>query len=89
MELWPGYVTAVQQYDGGLLLMLDVSHRLIRTDTALDFLLVVTKHMHISIVGASGFMLIMPWWAEPPDAYSICMCICHSVRRKNSVSAEN
>lgn len=38
MELWPGYVSSIQQLDGGLLLMFDVSHRLLRTDTALDFL---------------------------------------------------
>lgn len=38
MELWPGYVTAIQEYDGGLMLLFDVSHRLLRTDSALDFL---------------------------------------------------
>ena len=38
MELWPGYISAIQQYDGGLMLMFDVSHRLMRTDSALDFL---------------------------------------------------
>jgi aubergine-like protein len=38
LELWPGYVSSIQQLDGGLLLMFDVSHRLLRTDTALDFL---------------------------------------------------
>jgi hypothetical protein len=31
-------VSAISQYDGGLLLMFDVSHRLLRTDSALDFL---------------------------------------------------
>ena len=38
MELWPGYVTSIHQFDGGLLLLLDVSHKLLRMDTALDFL---------------------------------------------------
>ena len=38
MELWPGYVTAIYQFDGGLLLLLDVSHKLLRIDSALDFL---------------------------------------------------
>ena len=38
MELWPGYVTAVHRFDGGLLLLLDVSHKLLRIDSALDFL---------------------------------------------------
>ena len=41
MELWPGYVSSIAQYDGGLMLMFDVSHRLLRTDSALDFLLVI------------------------------------------------
>lgn len=40
LEIWPGYVNTIQHYDGGLLLMLDVSHRVLRTDTVLDFLLV-------------------------------------------------
>ena len=37
MESWPGYVTAIHQFDGGFLLLLDVSHKLLRMDTALDF----------------------------------------------------
>lgn len=41
MELWPGYVSSISEYDGGLLLLFDVSHKLLRTDTALDFLWVV------------------------------------------------
>ena len=44
MELWPGYVSSIQQHDCGLLLMFDVSHRLLRTDTALDFLLVPQEY---------------------------------------------
>lgn len=36
LELWPGYVTAVRHYEGGLLLVTDVSHRTLRTDTVLD-----------------------------------------------------
>ena len=38
MEIWPGYVTAIHQFDGGLLLLLDVSHKLLRMDSALNFL---------------------------------------------------
>ncbi|XP_065911077.1 piwi-like protein 2 isoform X2 [Dysidea avara] len=37
LEIWPGYVNTIQHYDGGLMLMLDVSHRVLRTDTVLDF----------------------------------------------------
>ena len=38
LELWPGYVSSIAEYDGGLLLLFDVSHKLLRTDSALDFL---------------------------------------------------
>ena len=34
LEIWPGYVTAVQEYEGGLMLNLDVSHKVLRTQTA-------------------------------------------------------
>lgn len=61
MELWPGYVTAVQHYDGGLLLMLDVSHRLIRTDTALDFLLVNTSYTTHSCQFCILSMYVVCW----------------------------
>ena len=36
LEIWPGYVTAVAEYEGGLMLNLDVSHKVLRTQTALD-----------------------------------------------------
>ncbi|XP_019856843.1 PREDICTED: piwi-like protein 1 isoform X2 [Amphimedon queenslandica] len=39
MELWPGYVTSIHHFDAEhLLLLLDVSHKMLRMDTALDFL---------------------------------------------------
>jgi len=38
MELWPGFVTAIAEYDGGLMLLFDSTHKLLRTDSALDFL---------------------------------------------------
>ena len=38
LELWPGYITSIHPYEDKLLLMLDVSHKLLRTDSALDFL---------------------------------------------------
>jgi len=37
LSVWPGYVTAVDEYEGGLLLQLDVSHRVLRTETVRDF----------------------------------------------------
>ncbi|CAG0893792.1 unnamed protein product [Darwinula stevensoni] len=33
LEVWPGYVTAVNQYEGGIFLNCDVSHRVLRTET--------------------------------------------------------
>lgn len=36
LEIWPGYVTAVDEYEGGLQLQLDVSHRVLRTETVLN-----------------------------------------------------
>ena len=36
LEIWPGYVTAVQEYEGVLMLNLDVSHKVLRTQTAYD-----------------------------------------------------
>lgn len=38
LEVWPGYVTAVDEYEGGLMLQCDVSHRVLRTETAHDIL---------------------------------------------------
>lgn len=38
LEIWPGYVTRVDEYEGGLMLQCDISHRVLRQDTALDFL---------------------------------------------------
>ena len=34
LSIWPGYVTAIQAYEGGLLLNIDVSHKVLRSDTA-------------------------------------------------------
>ncbi|BFZ03166.1 hypothetical protein BsWGS_06204 [Bradybaena similaris] len=36
LEVWPGYVTAIKEHEGGLLLLLDASHKVLRTETVLD-----------------------------------------------------
>lgn len=36
MELWPGYITAIAEYDAGVLLNIDVAHKVLRTDNVLD-----------------------------------------------------
>ncbi|XP_050665702.1 piwi-like protein Ago3 [Leptidea sinapis] len=38
LEVWPGYVTAVDEYEGGLMLTLDSTHRVLRTETVLSFI---------------------------------------------------
>jgi len=38
LEIWPGYVTAVHEYEGGVMLCLDVSHKVLRTTTAWNLL---------------------------------------------------
>lgn len=38
MEIWPGYATAVDEYEGGLKLVCDTAHRVLRTDTVRDLM---------------------------------------------------
>eukprot|EP01119_Soliformovum_irregulare_P019822 TRINITY_DN6354_c0_g1_i2.p1 TRINITY_DN6354_c0_g1~~TRINITY_DN6354_c0_g1_i2.p1 ORF type:complete len:792 (-),score=209.84 TRINITY_DN6354_c0_g1_i2:309-2684(-) len=38
VELWPGYFTAINPNDRGIALVADVAHKVLRTDTVLDFL---------------------------------------------------
>lgn len=38
LEIWPGYITAIDEYEGGLHLLCETSHRVLRTETALDVL---------------------------------------------------
>uniref|UniRef100_A0A0C9PZ99 PIWIL1_0 protein n=1 Tax=Fopius arisanus TaxID=64838 RepID=A0A0C9PZ99_9HYME len=38
MELWPGYITAIEEVEGGLKLNIDASHRVMRTDTVRDYM---------------------------------------------------
>ncbi|XP_030079059.1 protein argonaute-3 isoform X2 [Drosophila hydei] len=44
LEVWPGYVTAVDEYDGGLMLCCDVSHRLLCQRTVLDMLVEIYQN---------------------------------------------
>ncbi|XP_075148172.1 argonaute 3 [Haematobia irritans] len=43
LEVWPGYVTAVDEYDDGLMLCCDVSHRLLCQKTVLDMLVEIHR----------------------------------------------
>lgn len=38
LEVWPGYVTAVNEHEGGLKLCLDIKHRVLRTQTVRDLM---------------------------------------------------
>lgn len=43
LEVWPGMVTAVDRFEGGLLLQLDAASRVLRTETARDVLMNISK----------------------------------------------
>lgn len=43
LEIWPGYVTAVDEYEGGLMLCCDVSHRLLCQKTVLEMLIDINR----------------------------------------------
>ncbi|XP_071952418.1 piwi-like protein 1 [Antedon mediterranea] len=36
LQIWPGYITAIQHYDGGLMLQTDISHKVLCYETILD-----------------------------------------------------
>ena len=36
LEVWPGYSTTAEVYEGGLLLQVDQAHRVLRAETAKD-----------------------------------------------------
>ena len=38
LELWPGYTTSILQYETDILLSADVSHKVLRQSTVLDYL---------------------------------------------------
>ncbi|CAK9832967.1 Piwi-like protein Ago3 [Anthophora retusa] len=39
LEVWPGYVTSINEYDGGLKLCIDSRHRVMRTETVRDIMI--------------------------------------------------
>ncbi|KAL6429603.1 hypothetical protein ACFW04_007503 [Cataglyphis niger] len=43
LEVWPGYVTAVNEYEGGLKLCLDSKHRVMRTETIRDLITEIAR----------------------------------------------
>lgn len=43
LSIWPGYITAVDVYESGLHLQVDVAHRVLRTETVRDVLINLRK----------------------------------------------
>ena len=41
--IWPGYITVVDEYEGGLYLQVDVANRVLRTETVMDIFKKVKK----------------------------------------------
>ena len=46
MELWPGYTTSILPYEEDIYLCADVSHKVLRTDTVLEFLYDLYQRSH-------------------------------------------
>lgn len=38
LELWPGFITSILQYEKNVMLSLDISHKILRTDTVYDYM---------------------------------------------------
>jgi len=38
LELWPGFITSILQYEKNIMLGLDISHKILRTDTVYDYM---------------------------------------------------
>lgn len=41
LEIWPGFKTSILQYEDQILLNLDISHKVLRTDSVLDTLYLI------------------------------------------------
>lgn len=38
MVIWPGFTTSILQYENNIMLCTDVSHKVLRSETVLDFM---------------------------------------------------
>jgi len=59
LEVWPGYITAIRRYEGGLLLLTDVKHRVLRTETVLDIMYV----LRMSSLNCCGIIYLYCFYA--------------------------
>ncbi|XP_060786656.1 piwi-like protein 1 [Neoarius graeffei] len=44
LTIWPGFVTNILQYESSVMLCLDVSHKVLRSETVLDFMASLRQH---------------------------------------------
>lgn len=44
IELWPGYVTSIPQFENNILMNAEITHKVMRTDTVFDFLTECTRN---------------------------------------------
>ncbi|XP_074604111.1 piwi-like protein 1 [Brevipalpus obovatus] len=43
MKIWPGIVTAINEHDSGILLMMDITHKIVRSHTVRDMLIQISQ----------------------------------------------
>ncbi|KAI4478134.1 hypothetical protein M0804_012092 [Polistes exclamans] len=43
LEVWPGYITSINEYEGGLKLYVDIKHRVMRMETVHDLIMKIYK----------------------------------------------
>ncbi|XP_033118833.1 piwi-like protein 1 [Anneissia japonica] len=44
LQIWPGYITAINEYDGGLMLQTDMSHKVLCYETVLESMTTIIQH---------------------------------------------
>ncbi|XP_070231025.1 piwi-like protein 2 [Bos mutus] len=68
LQIWPGYAASIRRTDGGLFLLADVSHKVIRNDSVLDIMLggmgskwETSQNAPVLISGEAG---VAAWWQQ-------------------------
>lgn len=44
MEIWPGIITAINEHDAGILLVIDITHKVVRSQSARDVLMQIYRN---------------------------------------------
>ncbi|KAM5264118.1 piwi-like protein 2 [Ctenodactylus gundi] len=58
LQIWPGYAASIRRTDGGLFLLADVSHKVIRNDSVLDVMHVMYKQSKESFQDECSKLLV-------------------------------